>query len=110
MHPHTYARTRHPAKTKWQTWVSTLSFETGSLVGLGLADLPMLADPRTPGIFLVSASPEWANSHHAWRFSRVLHNYPTSSLPSDNLPRPQLVLLEGQHPGRLGLQRNALVF
>ena len=109
MHAHVTLR-RANGKLGCPETLSTLFFETGSLVGLGLADLPMLASPRTPEIFLVSASPKWANSHHAWRFSRVLHNYPTSSSPSDSLPRPQLVLLEGQHSERLGLQRNVLVF
>lgn len=61
-HMHSHVTLRRPnGKLGCPEALSALFFETRSLVGLGLADLTMLAGPGTPGIYLVSASPEWDN-------------------------------------------------
>lgn len=117
-HRHSHVTLRRPnGKLGCPEALSALFFETRSFVDLGLADLTMLAAPGTPGIFLVSASPEWANRAI---MLGVLAGFfiiiQQAIRHQSKLPRPQLVLLEGQHSGRLGLQRNdrkssqALVF
>lgn len=61
-HMHAHVTLRRPnGKLGCPEALSALFIETRSLVGLGLADLTMLAGPGTPGIYLVSASSEWDN-------------------------------------------------
>lgn len=62
VHMHAHVTLQRPnGKLGCPEALSALVSETRSLIGLGLADLTMLAGPRTPGIFVVSASPEWDN-------------------------------------------------